>query len=254
VLRRELDIQRAQLVTAGVSENVLRLFDQVRDAAIATEHAATRTAIAGQREAEALERKARLEARLGPSDVNIFGGPGSTSLLGGFRDIEALTRDIGIFRAEIERLAKAGIPASDLFAEIAKRQDAVNDTTARLKDQYATVPTIFNELVKLERQYGNNDFQRALDRQVRSLQGLAEGGFRVEDGLRTAMLPAVLDVQAALEASEGHFNDLDIRVVILTGDMYELARAFNAARLNAILLNAAVAGQGQVAVAPPGNF
>lgn len=213
----------------------------------------------------------------GPSAAAGLGLRGS-SLLTGFADIDKLTKDIAGFSSEMERLARAGVPVRDLFPEIADGQAKIDAEIQKFKDKFADSPALLEKITDLDRTFGQGGLQKSLDGTVRSLQGVKEGTVGVIDttegiesrwvpalrntgiavssvasAIDNGVIPAVADWSLALEAF--NIQAFTTEVVILTGDVYALARAFQSARIEALALAGARAGAGTTTnISPPGNF
>jgi len=200
-------------------------------------------------------------SKAGAAGVATALGLGQSNLLTGFGDIEKLEKDIAGFRSEIERLTKLGVPARDLFDQIAEGQQKIDDQFGIFKSRFANSPALLAKVLGLEKDSGGGGLQRALDATVRGFNDLSTGSVQVQD----AMGNLISDTTLAAEASNFLANVLNEdmpaavdtasrSVVIMTDGVNRLAEAFARAREQAVFFEAVVGSGGNVAVAAPGNF
>ena len=147
--------------------------------------------------------------------------------------------------SEIDRLAKAGLPARDLFEAIGKAQEGLDRKVADLTTTFADQPAVL-ERVRIA--FGNLELgglSRELDAVVRGDQDLKEGSLTLIDtseGLSTTWIPRmknagvvatdlarILGGEVPVSASVAAAS-----VVTLTGDINDLAEAFHFAMTRAI--------------------
>jgi hypothetical protein len=246
----------------GDQETLLKIEEQARRARVQTlpggererAQALADEAALEQRRAKALERENKLlevikdqreerakEATVGSAGATALGLTGGLIL--GTQEIEKFKADVSAVALEIKNLSQAGVPARDVFNEVAAAQGKVDEKIAELKTKFADIPALFNQIVEVERQIGAGGFAKTLDSNVRSIQKLGEGAAGVQDevvGMAEA-LNAVPNAAAAAAQS----------MVIVTGNVNDLARAVANARFELGLL---IGQQANVAVAAPGNF
>jgi hypothetical protein len=179
-------------------------------------------------------------SRLGLSD---------TSLIFGFRDLDAFKADIAVVSAKIGDLAKEGVRARDLFNEIADAQARADQSIAALKEKYKDTPAVFNKLVEAERKIGGGGLQRSLDADVRSLQKLQEGAASAETEFGN--VAATIDTQLVPAASDTvlAFDAVDVRVITLTEHFREMHFS-----LQSVIGDLQVLNGGTIAPPGPGNF
>jgi len=175
-------------------------------------------------------------------------GLGPTSLIQGTKDIDEFVKKIEAIGLELRNLAQEGQPATALFNEIALTQGKVDDTIDQMKVKFQDVPALFNRVVEIQNQIGGGGFRKQMDQVVDSIQKLGGGigpvGIDMQ-GLADTMQENIPTAAAAASAS----------LVIVTGNVEDLARAVANARVELALFTGAqaIAATAGVATAP-GNF
>lgn len=223
---------------------------------------------AGTLAAEAGGRQIKLrdQAALGgSSDLASRLGLGDSGIAKGFGDVKQLTKDADDFKAAMIALVReGGIPARDIFPQIAEGQAKFNERIAALKEKYADTPAIFNKLVEAERSIGNSEIIRGLNDTVNALGDIKKGTVSIADaadGLDTKYTPALLNTGTAANYLSGVLYDdmpkaalaADKSMVTLTGNANLLADALARAYWNALALSQVSVANAGVATAP-GNF
>jgi hypothetical protein len=140
-------------------------------------------------------------------------GLGGNNILAGFRDVEKVSRDIGGFSSEMERLARAGVPVRDLFPAIAEAQGKLDEKFAALKERFADSPAVLAKVADLEKQFGGGRLQKGLDATVRSLGNVSQGMVTVED-----------EMGNLINVTFGVGNNLGAVADLLTDDIPPAAR------------------------------
>jgi hypothetical protein len=199
-----------------------------------------------------LERQAKLKEQRAEEGVKgteaaAALGLSESGLIRGRADIKTFTEDVAKLAVEIRNMAQEGVPARDIFTEIQAGQEKIDATIARLKVKFADVPTIFNQLVDIERQIGGGGFRQHLDDIVTGVQNLSIGSGAAQvqvEGMSQAFDRVPVAIGAASQS-----------VVIITGQMLDLANAVAQARIQLMALAGAQAVTANAGPATaPGNF
>jgi hypothetical protein len=179
-------------------------------------------------------------------------GLGDNNLFAGFKGIEDLQGSVRGVTGEIERMARAGVPARDLFDAIGKAQEGLDKKVADLNARFADQPAVLD---KVRTAFGAIEFgglARDLDAMVRSIENVGQGTATIIDtaeGLQTTWAPALEKAGLvatrffeSIEASRARAIEASTSLVTLTGDVRALGEAFEFARVRAIMMNTAVGG------------
>jgi methyl-accepting chemotaxis protein len=153
-----------------------------------------------------------------------------------------LSAKVGIFRDEIQRLARSGVPARDLFRDITKAQDGLDAEMAKLEERFRDSPALLEKLRSAFRNDIFGGFAKDLDASVRNIQSLNAGSVEVLSASEIAARGISAMRDAVDQASDG--------VVTLTGDVNALAQALQNAALAALLASAEVGRSANLSAAP----
>lgn len=136
--------------------------------------------LAAEGAAQQIKVRDRASKAAGPGIAESF-GLGQGNLITGLRDLEKLRDNVRGFESEIDRFARSGMKAKDLFPLIAEGQGKLDEQIAAMKERVKDSPVLLQKMIELEREFGSGGLQKKLDAMVRSTEGVQQGLASVVD-------------------------------------------------------------------------